>query len=164
MQPYSFLNKSSVCIDTTSQSKTAVFLKISRLLNKQHPELDTETLFDAYWKRETMGSMAIGHGILIPHIRTPLIQKTAGCLLKLQHPVDFGADDKQPIDIVLALLVPQHQTDQHLQLLSQLIKQFSILSFRRACRNVKDSTALYALFTSPSVTERCAEDSLVATG
>jgi len=145
MQFRNFLDTYSVCIDATSQSKTAVLLKLSQLLSKQHPELEAESLFDAYWKRESMGSTAIGHGIVIPHIRSALVRKTCACLLKLQNPVDFGAIDKQPIDLVLGLVVPQHQTDQHLQTLATISKQFSDPTFRNACRKANDSNALYAL-------------------
>ncbi len=141
-----FLTTDSICIDSTARSKTAVFLKISKLLCQNNPQLDVEMLFDAYWKRETLGSTTIGHGILIPHIRTDAIRKIGGCLLKLQHPVDFGAEDKQPVDIVLGLVVASEQVDEHLQTLAKIIKQFNNPQFRNACRNATDHAELCQLF------------------
>jgi len=150
MQFCDLFNKNSVILDSSAQSKTAVLLKLSQLLCQNHPELDANVLFDAFWKRECMGSTAIGHGIIIPHIRSESISKTCACLIKLQHPVEFGAEDKQPIDLVLGLVVPLHQTDQHLQLLRKVIIQFSNPIFRNACRNAKDTDALYNLLIQES--------------
>ncbi len=145
MQLIDSIDTFTVCIDTTSQSKTAVLLKLSQVLSQRHAELDADLLFDAYWKRECMGSTAIGHGIVIPHIRSSLIKKTCACLLKLQNPVDFGAMDKQPIDLVIGMIVPEQQTDQHLQTLAKISKQCSDPLFRNACHSAKDSETLYDL-------------------
>ncbi|MCC5013741.1 MULTISPECIES: PTS sugar transporter subunit IIA [unclassified Legionella] len=152
MQLCHVLNPNSVYIDSTSQSKTAVLLKISQLLSREQPQLDAQDLFDAYWKRECMGSTSIGQGITIPHIRVPGMTQPHACVIRLLNPVDFGATDKQPVDLVVGLVVPQEQqVDQHLQLLASIIKQFSIPSFREACRRMTDSGALYNLLASETV-------------
>lgn len=99
-----------------------------------------------------MGSTSIGQGITIPHIRVPGLTQPHACVIRLLNPVDFGATDKQPVDLVIGLVVPQEQqVDQHLQLLASIIKQFSIPSFREACRRMTDSGALYNLLASETV-------------
>ncbi|WP_133126726.1 PTS sugar transporter subunit IIA [Legionella nagasakiensis] len=145
MQFCELFSPNGISIDSTAQSKTAVLLKLSQILSQYDPELKTEVLFDAYWKRESLGSTTIGNGVIIPHIRSETIHQTYGCFLKLLNPVDFGATDKQPIDLVLGLVVPQNQNDQHLQILGHIIKHFSIPEFRDACRKAKSSDALYSL-------------------
>lgn len=137
-----FLTTECIQIDTTARSKTAVFLKISQILSQNYPQLDAETLFDSYWKREHLGSTTMGHGILIPHIRTDAINQIKGCFLKLHHPVDFGAEDKQPVDLVLGLVVASEQVDEHLQTLARIIKQFSNPQFRHACRKALNQSNL----------------------
>ncbi|KTC78116.1 PTS sugar transporter subunit IIA [Legionella brunensis] len=150
MQLCQVVHPSSVCIDCTSQSKTAVLLKVSQLLSQTHPELNTQNLFDAYWKRESLGSTAIGQGITIPHVRAAEITTPTACVIKLLNPVDFGAEDKQPVDLVIGLVVPQEQIDQHLRLLAAIIKQFSQPSFRESCRRATSNEALYRLIISES--------------
>ena len=147
------LDQQSVCIDDTSQSKTAVLLKVSQLLCIENPQLTVEQLFDAYWRRESLGSTAIGHGILIPHIRTALLSQTKACFLKLKHPVDFGAEDKQPIDLVFGLIVPEDQPNEHLKTLKEIIRSFSQSDFRIACRQTDNNDALYELLIDPHVIE-----------
>ncbi|WED43421.1 PTS sugar transporter subunit IIA [Legionella cardiaca] len=153
MQLRQVIHPSNVCIDCTSQSKTAVLLKLSQLLSHTYPELDAQQLFDAYWKRESLGSTAIGQGITIPHVRSAEITSPKACIIRLLHPVDFGAQDKQPVDLVIGLVVPQEQIDQHLQLLDTIIKQFNEPSFRAACRRVTSNEALYDLISQQTTTE-----------
>ncbi|CEK09677.1 PTS sugar transporter subunit IIA [Legionella hackeliae] len=145
MQLCQVIHPSDVCIDSTSHSKTAVLLKISQLLSQTYPELDPQELFDAYWKRECLGSTAIGQGITIPHIRSAAINTPKACVIRLLNPIDFGAEDKQPVDLVIGLVVPQEQVNQHLQLLDAIIKQFSQSSFRDLCRQTMCPNELYQL-------------------
>lgn len=139
---HTLLNKDSIQIDTVAQSKAAVFLSMSRLLSQCHPELNAQALFDAYWERERLGSTTIGHGAMIPHIRIQSIHKTYGCFLKLQNPVDFGAEDKQPIDLVFGLAVSSNHTNEHLNTLSTIVKQLSDPQFRLDCRQAIDHDSL----------------------
>lgn len=139
------LSNTSVCIDSTAHSKTAVLLKASQVLSQNHPELDADDIFDAFWKREALGSTAIGHGVVMPHIRSEQVSKTCACFLRLEHPVDFAALDKKPIDLVLAFVVPQESAEHHLQMLNQVIKEFTVATFRKALRLAKDNHALYEI-------------------
>jgi len=95
--------------------------------------------------RERLGSTAIGHGIAIPHGRSPALEAPRGALLRLQPAVDFNAPDGQDVDLVFAMAVPDHYTHQHLMLLSELAERFSDERFRDALRNAPDARAMRAL-------------------
>lgn len=95
--------------------------------------------------RERLGSTAIGHGIAIPHGRSPTLEAPRGALLRLQPAVDFNASDGQDVDLVFAMAVPDHYTHQHLMLLSELAERFSDERFRAALRNAPDARAMRAL-------------------
>jgi len=47
---------------------------------------------------------------------------------------------------VFVLLVPEHATDQHLQLLSELAQMFSERGFRERLASAQDAAALAAVF------------------
>lgn len=148
MQLGQLITPQCVYIDQHSKSKTAVFHTLCQLFTNALPELDVDVLFEAYWERENLGSTAIGHGIIIPHVRTAAITSPKACFIKLLHPVDFGAKDKQPADLVIGLIVPNNQETQHLTLLSTIIKQFSESGFRKACRKSNNTESLYTLLVS----------------
>ncbi|CDZ76755.1 Nitrogen regulatory protein [Legionella massiliensis] len=145
MQLSHIINLNAVYIDSVSKSKTAVLLKISQILSQLHPGLNEQELFEAYWKRECLGSTAIGQGITIPHIRSLKLEKAQACIIRLLNPVDFGAADKQPIDLAIGLVVPQEQVNHHLEILAAIIKRCSVPSFREACRRTDNNVALYNL-------------------
>ena len=124
----------------------------ARLLADNSPA-NTQVIGDSLRKRERLGSTAIGHGIAIPHGRTPAFDTARGAFLRLAEPVDFGASDGQPVDLVFAMAVPEHFTQQHLQLLAELAEQFADDGFRAALRAAPDAAALRALLLDPAIAQ-----------
>ena len=101
-------------------------------------------------QRERLGSTAIGHGVAIPHGRSNAFDETRAAFLRLQHPVDFDAADGQPVDLVFAMAVPEHFTQQHLQLLSELAERFADPVFCDALRQAPDVETMRQVLTDTS--------------
>lgn len=104
---------------------------------------------DSLRQRERLGSTAIGHGIAIPHGRSDVFAEPRGAFLRLKRPIEFGASDEQAVDLVFALIVPEHFTQQHLQLLSELAERFADADYRAALREAADADALLGLLAEP---------------
>jgi nitrogen PTS system EIIA component len=107
------------------------------------PVLDDEDrrlLVQVLLAREAHGSTAVGEGIAIPHVRSPLVfPGTSGlmALCFLATPVAFGASDGAPIHTIFVLVSPTVRG--HLQLLSRLSLalhdgRFKAAVLRRATR------------------------------
>ncbi|MDQ3286862.1 MAG: PTS sugar transporter subunit IIA [Pseudomonadota bacterium] len=92
--------------------------------------------------RERLASTAIGHGVAIPHGRTPGIEQSRGAFMRLETPVDFGAVDGIPVDLVLAMSVPEHFVQQHLQQLAELAERFASAEFRERLRDAPSARHL----------------------
>jgi PTS system nitrogen regulatory IIA component len=103
---------------------------------------DIDVARDALAARERLGSTGLGHGVAIPHGRSAKVSEARAAFVRLAQPVDFGADDGKPVDLVAALLVPAHFTDQHLKLLAELAELFSDGSLTAALREAPDADAL----------------------
>ena len=99
--------------------------------------------------RERLGTTGLGHGVAIPHGRSAAIGEARGAFVRLAAPIDFGADDGQPVDLVAALVVPVHFTDQHLKLLGELAELFSDPAITRALRAAPDDAGLRAALAAP---------------
>jgi PTS system nitrogen regulatory IIA component len=97
---------------------------------------------EALAARERLGSTGLGHGVAIPHGRSAKIDEACAAFVRLATPVDFGADDGRPVDLVAALLVPAHFTDQHLKLLAELAELFSDEAITAELRAAPDAAAL----------------------
>jgi PTS system nitrogen regulatory IIA component len=110
--------------------------------------LDFNTIFQAIFERERIGSTAIGQGIALPHGRLKGLQQAIGAFAVLEHPIDFDAADQQPVTMVFALLVPEEATEEHLQLLSQLAKIFNNKQAREKLAHAETPEIAYNLFKS----------------
>ena len=98
-------------------------------------------LYDRLIERENTLSTGIGNGIGIPHAVSREVRDPSVLLIRLAHSIDFDALDKLPVDIILALVVPENQTHLHLQILagiSRLCKRDEFLDFVRQTQNAKD--------------------------
>jgi nitrogen PTS system EIIA component len=99
------------------------------------PQVDPEFLLQVLLAREALGTTAIGDGIAIPHVRNPILvnlPSPAITLSFLQQPVDFGALDGKPVEIVFMLISPTVRI--HLHLLSKLAYALRDDSFRSTLR------------------------------
>ena len=93
-------------------------------------------IFEALSAREKLGSTGLGHGVAIPHGRLADLDAPRVAVLQLGNGVDFDAMDHEPVDILIALVVPESATSEHLDLLAQLARGLSqpdtIAALRRA--------------------------------
>jgi len=147
-----FLGAGRVGVLDEATTRDAVLEAAARLLGDGSPEA-TAAIADSLRQRERLGSTAIGHGVAIPHGRTPAFDEARAAFLRLDPGVDFDAGDGLPVDLVFAMAVPEHFTQQHLQLLSELAERFADPDFRAALREAADVATLRGLLlgTSPVV-------------
>lgn len=85
------------------------------------PEVDPEFILQVLLAREAMGTTAVGDGIAIPHVRNPILVQLPVpkvSLSFLAQPVDFGALDGKPVQILFTIISPTIRM--HLHLLSKL--------------------------------------------
>lgn len=126
-----------------ASSKKKVLEYLGSFIADHIPESSADDIYERLLNRERMGSTGIGEGIAIPHCRLKQCDKTFGVLLQLENPIDFDSIDRQPVDLIFALLVPEEATDEHLKTLSMLAQKLSQAEYREALRNSPDSQNLY---------------------
>jgi PTS system nitrogen regulatory IIA component len=128
-------------------SKKRLLELLANLLADGRDSEAERAIFDSLCAREKLGSTGLGQGVAIPHGRSPALTSAVGCFVRLGEPIDFGAPDGQPVDLMFALGVPEHFTNQHLLLLSQLAELFSDSEFTARLRQAPDSASLFALLS-----------------
>lgn len=102
----------------------------------------SNAIFEALSAREKLGSTGLGHGVAIPHGRLADLEAPRVAVLRLEKGVDFDAMDHEPVDILIALLVPEAATGDHLDLLAQLARGLSQPDTIGALRRAGDAAAL----------------------
>jgi PTS system nitrogen regulatory IIA component len=95
--------------------------------------------------REKLGSTGFGNGVAIPHARVPGLGAVTGVFLRLSQPIDFGAVDDLPVDLVFALLSPVDAGADHLKALARVSRRLRDRPLLAKLRGAASRDALYAL-------------------
>ncbi len=107
--------------------------------------MDRAFLYQVLLSRESLGSTGIGDGIAIPHVRNPIVLQIPHSMIALsylEHPVDFGAVDGQPVGILFTLISPTVRT--HLNLLSKLSFALSDPRFKAVIKQKSQPDIIFA--------------------
>ena len=115
----------------------------NRNIQQAEDNIDALDIFQLLIEREKLGSTSMGHGVALPHTRTRLTKHAIGAFLKLDEGIDFDSPDEQKTDLIFALMVPEHYTDEHLKILSHLASLFNNANFCKAIRNSSDNNEIY---------------------
>ncbi|MDI5883537.1 PTS sugar transporter subunit IIA [Cobetia amphilecti] len=128
-------------------SKKRVLEFFSTFIAQNIPSLDSQEVFSRLIGRERLGSTGIGHGVAVPHARSPHCKTPIAAFLKLGEPIDFDAIDGEPIDLLFVLLVPEEADETHLTLLGQVAELLNSSTNRSALRQADSQRALFEALT-----------------
>ena len=141
------LTSERIICNVTLSSKKAALETLSGLIASASIRLDEQEVFNSLLTRERLGGTGLGNGIALPHGRLKDGLSTIAAFIKLQQGVDYDAVDHQPVDLIFALLVPEHSTEEHLQVLAQLAEMFNKPEFLTQLRREESEEAIYGLLT-----------------
>ncbi|MCH8105654.1 MAG: PTS sugar transporter subunit IIA [Proteobacteria bacterium] len=110
--------------------------------------LSQTSIYGNLLDRERLGSTGLGKGFAIPHARLSKLDTTIGCFIRLEQAVNFESMDQQPVDLVFCIIIPEHATDEHLQILSSLAKIFSQDQIRTDIRNAESADQIVGIIDS----------------
>lgn len=147
MQLIDLINPESVACDIHAASKKKALEVVSERLARKQDQAGSRQILEGLCAREKLGSTGLGHGVAIPHARLESLDRPIGVFVRLADAVDFDAADREPVDLLFALVVPEAATEEHLQLLSQIAELFGDEGRRKRVRNAEDDKALYDLLT-----------------
>jgi PTS system nitrogen regulatory IIA component len=105
------------------------------------------TVVDGLQERESLGPTGVGHGIALPHARLDDLGRIVGLFVRLERPLDYDSVDRQPVDLVFALLAPKDSGVDHLKalaLVSRTMRDHAVVTKLRAN---SDPAKLYAILT-----------------
>jgi PTS system nitrogen regulatory IIA component len=127
-------------------SKKRLFEQIG-LLFENSRQIPRARVFDSLFDREKLGSTGLGFGVAIPHGRIKSIKEPVCAFVRTAQPIAFEAPDGQPVSLVFAMLVPEHATEAHLEILSELAQMFSESAVRDSLAAAPDAQAAHRLIT-----------------
>ena len=131
-----------ILLASKASGKRALITEIAGLL----PAMDPDQVLELIMAREHLGSTGIGHGVAIPHSRMADLPEPVIAMARHPEGIDFDAIDGQPVYIVVLLLVPDQEDNQHLELLARLARLLQNADFRKSVMEAADEQTMSALF------------------
>ncbi len=148
------VSQNSVLCRADINSKKRALEVIAEVLALESGTDDPLAIFQLLTEREKLGSTSLGHGVALPHARTSLCDHAIGAFVKLNKGIDFDSPDHKPTDLLFALMVPEHYTDEHLKLLAGLASLFNDKNFCQRLRESNDPLDLYNTLNSWQITSQ----------
>ncbi|MEM9425290.1 MAG: PTS sugar transporter subunit IIA [Pseudomonadota bacterium] len=106
----------------------------------------------ALQERESLGPTGVGQGIALPHARLSDLEKVHGIFVRVEKPLDFDSVDRQPVDLVFALLAPLDAGVDHLKALAMVSRTMRDPALCSKLRANSDQATLHTLLTeAPSM-------------
>lgn len=146
MELSDILKPEAVKAVSSVSSKKRLFQEIAELARGVY-DLDGTQAIDAMMERESLGPTGVGNGVALPHARLADLERVAGVFLLLDRPVEFGAVDRQPVDIAFALFAPQDAGVDHLKALALVSRTLRDGTLRTKLRANPDPAKLYTILT-----------------
>jgi PTS system nitrogen regulatory IIA component len=139
----SLLPLSNVELDIDARDKGAALERAAQLF-ENNQGLSGSRIIECLTAREQLGSTGLGKGVAIPHGRLRGLKRAAAAIIRVKEPIEFDSPDGQPVWLLVVLLVPEHATQQHLEILSELAQMLSEPSMRGQLQTIAQPAALLA--------------------
>ncbi len=147
MQIVDILAPAAVKTLSQTTSKKRLFQDIAEMARQVYGVDAVQTL-DALQERESLGPTGVGHGVALPHARLHGLDHVVGLFLRLDKPLDFDAVDRQPVDLIFALLAPKNTGVDHLKALALVSRTLRDQDLRAKLRVNDDAVTLHALLSA----------------
>ena len=128
-------------------SKKRLFQELAEMAHSVYG-LPASEVLDALQERESLGPTGVGQGVALPHARLHGLDKVVGLFVRLEKPLDFDAVDRQPVDLVFALLAPKSTGVDHLKALALVSRTLRDTDLRAKLRANDNPIALHAVLAA----------------
>ena len=142
------LQPDCVRVPLLATTKQQAIFELVDLLCAKVGLMDREALREAVWNRELTRTTGIGHGLAIPHGKVVGCERLCMAIGLTEQPIEFGAIDGQPVQLVILLASPVDQTGPHIQMLARISRLMTDEAFRDAIEQAANADEVYRLIQS----------------
>lgn len=152
MQLATILQPGAVKVLSGTTSKKRLLQELADMASQAHGMCHKRCI-EALLEREALGPTGVGRGVALPHARLAGLDRVVGLFLKLEKPVDYDAVDRQPVDLVFALLAPENSGVEHLKALAAVSRTMRDAGICAKLRANGDSGILHTILTEQQGTK-----------
>ena len=132
-----------IFLNVKLSDKDAVFGFIAETLQKEGIIKNIARLANGLKQREQTMSTGIGSGIGLPHTTNEEVQKPVVLLIRPESSIPFNAIDNLPVDLIIALIIPENRTALHIQILAGVSRLCKNTDFITVVKETGDPEVLY---------------------
>lgn len=115
------INEKLIKLNIEANTKKEALKIISDIMYKEKRVSSAEAYYQGMLNREEVSTTGFGDGIAIPHAKIKEVTKPSISVIKLTNSIEWKSLDDQPVELIIALAVPEEEGDTtHLQLLAKL--------------------------------------------
>jgi PTS system nitrogen regulatory IIA component len=140
------LERGSISPSVTAPTKRHALAVVSEIAARSW-DLKASRALDALLEREAASPTGVGHGVAIPHAQLAGLDRMRGVFVRLRPPIDYGAIDDEPVDLVFAILGPVDASADHLRTLARVARSLRAPELRRQLRKAVSADAIHALLS-----------------
>lgn len=130
--------------------RTAVIGALVERLAALEPGVDREQIERVALAREEIESTAIGDGVALPHARTDGAPSTRLCLATLATPVEWGAFDGAPVEVVFLIVGRRRAPARQLRVLADVSRLLRQPGLTESLLAATDAAGLHAAIRAAS--------------
>lgn len=140
------LSKECVAVGLPAADKTAVITALVDLLDRSGQLSDRDRTLKAILRRESTSSTGVGDGLAIPHGKSDGCRALSMAVARTAAPVDFGARDGRPCQLIVLLASPMDEVGPHIQALARISRLWLTPQFRDRVASAETAEQLFEAF------------------
>lgn len=109
-------------------------------------KFQTKEIVDAVMEREKLGSTGLGHGVAVPHARTPGLKTVLGAFGRHPRGIEFNALDGEPVHLVFLIISPAAAPEEYQRALKCVMEAIRQPNFGRFLKNASTSKEIEETF------------------
>ena len=134
-----------VLLDLDVNNKQALFDVVGKLW-EDHNVIKASEVISSLHGREKLGSTGLGLGVAIPHARVESLATPTAIFVRTKKALEFDSPDGAPVNLFFFLLVPADATEQHLQVLAEIVEMLANAKFREHLQSCDNPAHAHELF------------------
>ena len=140
-----FVSEETILLNQQATTKEEALRTISDAAARLGIADDADAVYAAFLAREEIDKTGMVDGFAVPHCKTDAVKSAAVIIFKNAQPVEWPSLDDKPVDIAMALLIPDSEAGTtHLRLLSKAAMLLMDDNFKSKLRESNDAADLAA--------------------
>lgn len=140
-----FVSEENILLNQQATTKEEALRTISDAAARIGVADDADAVYAAFLAREEIDKTGMVDGFAVPHCKTDAVKSAAVIIFKNAQPVEWPSLDDKPVDIAMALLIPNSEAGTtHLRLLSKAAMLLMDDNFKSKLRESDDAADLAA--------------------